>query len=529
MCETTRSNSAHDGQSPSGQAREPHTAVDAWDWRLLAVAALFPLLVLVVLHAFRVPLGKPDKFVYLYSPPGIVSHRVAAVPAAIGLAALPAGGVWLAFSGRRRRRRAGLVLVAAGCVALGVWAYCAPPAFRWQHFFNMQSPSHDGAFFGEAYYARRVGLKGYLHDFPQRARTPPEEMRGTRVISNPPGATLIAVGTSSVLERSPRLRNWVSTISVDAELPTEMVRLVTVSLGFALGLQLLWLLAAPFLYWSARVFLSAPAAAVFAIVCMFSPMTLLFAPGKDAAQLLTVAVPLWLWLRAWRRQEAWTAVLAGALFMLACLLSLVHIWIAAIVFVASAVGTPASAWQKFALRTCLPAVAGAFAVIGILRFLCNLDVYASAWAAACGQAAITRSVDAMPLVWQMLGVPLFLLFAGPALWCVGLWLPRRHLYDVEARFGCCLSLGAVAVMLATVGFTNLETPRLWIPFTPLLLLGAALQLSVFRQPDRRAAALLATLVFVQLAASAVQWSLMDMREAETRLLHDEHGNARFFE
>ena len=84
-------------------------------------------------------------------------------------------------------------------------------------------------------------------------------------------------------------------------------------------------------------------------------------------------------------------------------------------------------------------------------------------------------------------------------------------------------------MIATVGFTNVETPRLWIPFTPLLLLGGALQLSAFRQPGRKAAVLLAVLVFAQFAVSAAQWSLMDARETEMRLLEQPEGGPRFFD
>jgi hypothetical protein len=56
-----------------------------------------------------------------------------------------------------------------------------------------------------------------------------------------------------------------------------------------------------------------------------------------------------------------------------------------------------------------------------------------------------------------------------------------------------------------------------------------LQLSWLRRPNRQAAALLATLVFLQFAAAAAQWSLMDMREAETRLLQTGDHPARLFE
>lgn len=513
--------------SPPGATPPNPGAPDAGGWQLLALATLLPLAVTLALFRLNVPLGRPGKFVYLYSP--IAVQRLTALPAALLLAALLGVGAWLAFSPLRARRAAGFLLLVTGGIGLAGWAYFAPPQFRSQHFFNMQSPSHDGAFLAEAFHVRRVGLRSYLRDFPQRAQRPSEQMRGTRVISNPPATTLLAVGTIGLLERSPRLARWVYTVSVREDLPPEADRLVTVSMAFSLALLWLWLLAALPLYWSGRQFFSPPAAAVLTVVCFVSPPTLLFTPGKDPAQLLTVALPLWLWLLAWRRERAWAAAASGGVFVLACLVSLVHIWIAAIVVTATALHIPAEDWRRFALRLGLPALCGALVVVAGLGLFADVNFFAYALSAARAQGEITRGEGAMPFTWQTLGVPLFLLFAGPALWCVGLWLWRRRLHDRDARFGLHLVLGAAAVMLATIGFTNLETPRLWIPFLPLLLLGAGLQLPAFRYPQRKGAILLAALVFVQVAASAAQWSLMDVRETETRLLHRDDAAPRFFE
>jgi hypothetical protein len=215
--------------------------------------------------------------------------------------------------------------------------------------------------------------------------------------------------------------------------------------------------------------------------------------------------------------------------VLACLASLVHAWVAVIVVVATILGAPADGRRRVLWRVCLPAVGGAVVVIAGLALFSGMNWFATGWSVARAQAEVTRGEEAMPLVWQMLGVPLFLLFAGPALWFVSLSLPRQRACDADARFGLVLVIGSVLVMLATVGFTNVETPRLWIPFTPLLLLGGALQLPAFRNPRRTAAGLLAALVFLQFAVSAVQWSLMDARETETRLLEQPDGGARFFD
>lgn len=509
-------------------APERTSSVVAAHWRLLAGAAVLPVLATLILFAFEIPLGKPGKFVYLYSP--IVMQRLGAVPAALAIGTLLACSVALVCSPHPWRRRAGYLLAAVGCVGGTGWIFVAPPQFRSQHVLNMQSPSHDGAFLLEAAHARGVGVRAYLRSFPERTRKPPAEMRGTRVISNPPAMTLIAVGTLSLLEHSPRVRRAVAAMGLEDELPAELARIVIDSIGLAFALALLGLLAAPLLYAANRVLVSAPVALTLALVVSLSPMTLLFGPGKDPVQMSTVGLLLWLWLLAWRGERGWAAVLAGGVFVLVCLISLVHVWIAAIVFVAGVLSTPTGGRLRFILRNGVPAAAGAAVVVLALAVLADLDFFRCAWFSARAQSEITRGDDAMPFVWQSLGVPLFLLFAGPAFWCVSLWRSRggQRERDADARFGACLVAGSAVVMLATVGFTNVETPRLWMPFMPLLLLGGALRIPAMRNVNRRLAIFLGALVLVQVAASALQWTVMDMREAETRLLLSRDGGPRYF-
>jgi len=506
--------------------RQEDSTLRRTDWELLALAALLPLAVGLVLFQLDVPLGKPGTLVYPYSP--IVARRVTALPVAVLLALVLAVGTWLAASGGKLRRRRGLLLVGVGCVAVAGWSFFAPPDCLSQHFFNMLSPSHDGAFLTESRHV--ADLSDYLREFPQRAATPPEEMRGTRVISNPPGTTLLAVGVRRALPDCPPLR-WFTDWSIRDHLGSDESDLreqVLPAVAFAWVLTGLWLLATPFVYLGARLFLPAGPAAALSVVCLVSPMTLLFTPGKDPAQLLTVAVPLWLWLWAYRRGWVWPAAGAGGVFVLSCMVSLVHVWVAAALWVACALHARGTAerWRSLWLRNSLPALTGALVVALLLYLLWDWNVPASAWAAMRSQAQVTRGPEAMPLVWQVLGLPLFLLFAGPAFWATGLWLTRGRVHDDDARFGGYLLASAALAALVTVGFTNLETARLWIPFMPLLLLGAALQLRTLRAPAGRSALMLAVLVFAQVAVSAAQWSLMDMREAEIRLLADD---PRFFE
>lgn len=500
------------------------------DWRharlVLLVAALLPLAATVLLRQGHVPLGCPGRFVYLYSP--VAAYRLAAVPAAVLLAAVLAAGTWLAGAAVASRRRWGLALVAVGAAALATWAYVAPPSYRMQHIFNAESPAQDGAFVHEA--LRVTSVREYLHDFPRRAQAPPAAMRGTRVISNPPGLTLVAVGVERLVRQFPFLHELALGRLVNELPPTESARALqyanAVGLVFFWVLTALWVLAAGVLYWLARLYLPPVTAVAYALCCVFAPATLLLTPGKDPAQLLSVAVPLYFWLRAVRRDRVVPAVLGGLVFPIVCLTSLVHLWIAAIVLVAT--WRCAEQRPRFLVRAVLPAlVAAAIGAFG-LYLLCGVNLIAIARSVARAQAEVTRGPSAMPLAWQLLGIPLFLLFVGPACWTTtaSAALPQLGLRgpaDRDTRLGRWLLVATAAVMLATIGFTNLETPRLWIPFTPLLLLGALLQLTALRRPDRRVVWLLALLVAVQVVASALQWSQMDMREAETRL-----AEQRFF-
>ncbi len=500
------------------------------DWRrarlVLLIAAVLPLAATAALRQARVPLGCPGRFVYLYSP--VPAYRLAALPALVVLAGVAAGGTWLAGSERAAMRRSGLALVAAGVVGVGVWNYVAPPSFRHQHIFNIESPSQHGAFVREALGVGSVG--DYLRHFPERAQMPPAAMRGTRVISNPPGTTLVAVGVERLVRRFPSVGR-LALGPLANELPRDdaaaaLQHWQAEGLVFLWVLGAAWLAAAAVLYGLGRLFFAPAAAAAYALCCALGPATLLLAPGKDTAQLLTVAVPLGFWLWALRRDRIVPAVVAGLAFVAACLASLVHVWVAGCVLGATLLSAErrGHAFMKLVLP------AGATAVLAAvgMHVIWGVDLLATARSVAHAQAEVTRGPNAMPLAWQLLGTPLFLLFVGPAWLATTGWavMPRLGLRgpgDGDARFGRYLLLTTCVAMLATVGFTNLETPRLWIPFVPLLLLGAMLQLAVLRRPERGGVRLLALLVVVQVIAAGLQWSLMDIRETETRLVEQ-----RFF-
>jgi hypothetical protein len=320
----------------------------------------------------------------------------------------------------------------------------------------------------------------YLARFPERARTPPAEMRGTRVISNPPATTMLAYGVRRVIATWPALGRWVSD-PLGAEIKSyphfdELRPDIETGLLFQIVLTASWAASGVALVFAARVLLPPSAAVAYAALCMFSPGALLFTPGKDTAQLLTAALPLGLWLVGWRRGSVVAAALAGFLFALAALVSLVHIWLAAIVLAATAAeAINERGLRRICVRGALPAVVGALAGIVVMWTL-GCDWLATLRATAAAQAQVTRGPEAMPLYWQALGVPLFLLFAGAGLYVLTFLAARSPTSSDGSRFGVVLVCGSGAVMLATVGFTNSETPRLWIPFAPLIVLGLMLNI-----------------------------------------------------
>lgn len=485
----------------------------------LACAAALPLAVLAALFAAGVPLGKPGKFTYLYTPGALLIGKLAVVPIALLPAALAALGVrWTASAARRA---AGYALLVAAVLGMTAWTYFALPAHVNQHVFNFLSPSHDGAFVVESLQIR--DLREYLRDFPQRAATPPEVMKGTRVISNPPATTALVYGVRRWIEAG----YWPAA-PLDRFLKAEQVepagqRLrMAVALSSAWVLLGLWPLAALFFWLAARLVLPPPAATTFALLATLGPMPVLFAPGKDTAQLLLLAVLLWLWLGAWARRSLARAFFAGVVVVVAFMSSLVFAWLAAVVLVATLAAaarrSPDSPRAGLVLAQFVCASIGVIVCREALRAV-GLDVWAIATSVASAQATVTRGPDAMPFLWQTLGVPLFALLCGPAVWAIPLL--RRfgvRATDFYGRLGSGLLILAALVMLATVGFTNIETPRLWIPFVPLLILGGLLRAGRETLDSPPVVAWLSALVGLQIAAAALAWAFMDMREAEFRLI-----------
>jgi len=467
----------------------------------------------IVLQNSEVRLGQ-GSFAYRYSP--LYGLRVLRAFPTIAIAAAAVGVIWMLCT-RVRQPRMGAGLLVGVVTLLVAWTWWAPPQPVLQHTFNFLSPSHDGAFVTEARNAR--GAADYLRRFDQRIQHPESKFGGTRVISNPPGMTLIAMAAMNVLPARPSAPWWLDRWALSRPEGLLQTTEWPAALRGALASLLMWGASAVFAYLLGREFLSSPGAAVFTLCVLFNPSTVLFSPGKDSAQLLTINAMLWAGFAGWRRGSIALAALSGALLLAGSLIGLIHIW------VAGAAGA-AVVWQALRSRasiaplilyTLLPAAIGA-ALLALSCYLAigwnpllTLVAVQRRWTAVQPTIAVNHSL------WLFIGLPIFLLFTSPAYWTtISLNLRRARSGN---GFGRRLLICTLAAMAATylIGVPY-ELPRLWVAFLPPLALGAAIDLPMFHAPRaHRVWRPLAMIVAVQILVTALHWTVFDVRESEFRL------------
>ncbi len=483
------------------------------------VIGLAPLFLLIALYAFRIPLGQPH-FVLRYS--SMLPSRLgrAGVGLLIGLVGVAALYHWL-----RCAKGAPLARVWAGAsitlyVALVFWTFFAPPAYVAQHSFNLLSPSHEGAFVVEA---RSVtSIRDYVSStFYERLGKTPEEMRGRRVLSNPPGMTVLSVLMNRLVRGAEALRSvLVSSFGLgeldDFDQQTEFAA----AMLLALLMTALWGASLAFGYGLCRLWLPPAAAATIAFCSVFNPATVNYTPGKDCVQLLTTLAVLYFWSKALLHKQARPAVMAGMAFVISLLVGLVHVWIVVIIMAATLWDAlrrgegPRSAWRHCLLFFLMGAAGLSLAFYGTVGW----NVLSTTYRIAVRYNEIQLPIITEPFHWTLVGLPLFLLFAGPCFWVEATGV-RRDLHDAPAALGGAVLVATGLAMLYSYFFANnSETVRLWIPFIPLLQWGMALRRSPFRDDDPHARAFCLKLLVLQLAVTLVQWSVMDVRESEWRLL-----------
>ncbi len=492
----------------------------------LVISFLLPLLCLIVARTSDIPLGGAGALVYRFSPS--TGLRLIRALSLVPLAAGMAGVIWMLGSAQTRRpstaRRAlalAFAAVLAACIATAT--FLIPPAPLLQHFFNMTSYSQDGAFDAEA----RLGLsvRQYLKQFDHRLTLPISEMSGTRVLSNPPGTSLIAMGVRCWFPVQVNPPGWIERQlesdygSVPSQFPVH-----SAAVRFAIALQCLWLASAFFLYLLGRQFLSPAGSVLFALVAAFNPSTADFAPGKDPAQLLTISIMLWLWFLAWRKTGIICILVAagsGMALVVGLAFGLIHFWIAMAVLMACLwQGARDGCLRHVGLECALPAAIGAILVVIAAWIFLDWNIPVTLLAVARRFSSLqSEAMHYNRAAWFLIGLPIFLLFLSPG-FCTPAWLilSRRAPATHRALFGRRLLICVITVMVVTyfAGVTY-ELPRLWVAFLPLLSLAPLIgrPLAVISSPRARRA--LAALAIAQILFTAIHVSMMDARETEWRI------------
>lgn len=482
----------------------------------LIVLSLLPLLALLLLRAANVPLGQPFFLIYRYSPFPLA--RAAALLIAIPIAGV---GLWClarSTSSSGVVRRVPFLLAVATYALLVVWTFFAPPNYAAQRLFDLESPSHEGAFVHEA---RGVtSIHRYVSDtFYERLQNSPDQMRGRRVISNPAGMTVLFKVARDCVAASPGLQRFLvdQFDLADGEDPAQRTEFSSAML-VAFLMTLLWGMSIVVAYALCRLWMSPLAATAIALACVLNPSTANFTPGKDTAQLLLVMLILYFWLAAYTKGRRWYAVACGFIAVVSMMVGLIHAWILLIV-------VAATLWDAVKLRrlsgwtasTCIPFSIGSLATLAFLYLACDWNVARMTLAVAMRYRQIQVPIITDPFYWTLIGLPLFLLFVGPMFYATVGGM-RRDMRDGVSELGGRLLICTVCVLVFTYFFgNNNETPRLWIPFIPLLLLSLSLSRSTFRTDSPRVRVVLLVLIGLQVGVTLLHWSLMDVRETEYRL------------
>ncbi|MCH7840128.1 MAG: hypothetical protein IID38_07830, partial [Planctomycetes bacterium] len=247
-------------------------------------------------------------------------------------------------------------------------------------------------------------------------------------------------------------------------------------------------------------------------------------PGKDPAQVLTVLAILYAGLAGYTRSRRLPCLACGSIFALSLTIGLVHIWVVLIL-------VAATLWQSYRRgpglshylqRVILPAAIGFALVAACLQSLLGWNILKTSLAVV--QRYPDVQVNVINGYWTMVGLPMFILFAGPMMWCLVTVL-RRDRHDSTSSLGRSLVFSSAMVMTFSYFFANNnETPRLWIPFLALLPVGLAMGRDLFRRGSDQHRRICLVMIALQIGVSVLHWSMMDVRESEFRLLPGPDGS-----
>jgi hypothetical protein len=527
-------------------------------WRRLLAVGMLPLAALFALWLADVPIGQPFFLIYRYSPWWLIRGFGAAQLLLVGGVGLWL--VWYAFDpeANRRRRAAAVVGVAVTYALVVAGLFVMVPEWQQQHVFNYLSPSHDGAFVLEASREEFTSVRAYVsEEYYQRLQRSPKEMRGRRVLSNPAGMTVAFRVVYEALRTRPEFGLELARAAGvdDVESDGQRIQFAAI-LAYAFGLMLIWGASLPLAYRLCRLGLPPPGAAAIAFACEFNPSTVCFSPGKDPAQVLFVVAILWTALAGYLRGRSWWWAVCGAVLAISLSIGLVTAWIMVIAAGATALhavidgdggtGGVGARVRRWCLRSALPAAGGSLAIWLLFWIGWDWNLIRSTVAVGLRYGEIQLPIITDPFYWTLVGLPMFLLFVGPTFYLlIALrWMPwSRSLRGMSPigtspetqgsgassgvpRYGTiattCLGryllIMTALVLVYTYFFANnSETPRLWMPFIPPLLVGLAWRqpvLSVRSQVVRRLCVLL---MILQFGGTMLHWSMMDVRESEYRL------------
>ena len=483
----------------------------------LVLSFAIPLLIIIALYALDVPYGQPGEQVYRWT--SLLFRRL--IAASIPIVVVAWAGLLLMRSAlvQQLTYRRALTGTVALAVFLGIWSFFAPPNAVAQHYLNLLSPSHEGAFLTEA---REIDDLGeYLHNFPSMLQRSPEDLKGTRLLGNPPGVTIIGYWAHQAVRHHPSLaRSMVEWHGADLAPDSEDGRQFAQTMLVAWGFTIMWIASAGFLFAAAAVWLPPGPAAVVALICFFNPSSVMFSPGKDPAQLLTIALAIWGWLDSFKRGAVVPAIVSGMVLATGFALGLIHGWIVLIMVVMTAwvVRRDRARLIAWLLRTVAPACCGAVAVCVLAWLFWRWNLQETAIAVAGSYRQVVRHLGDLPWQWDFAKIPMFALVAGGGLWLLATSFSRHDLTDQPASAGRAAVVATLVVMAYSLFYTTLETPRLWLAFVPILAIGLALTNKSFRRPTSADIRFLVLAGVFQVVTTCLTWCLFDARESEMRLL-----------
>ena len=486
------------------------------------------------------------------SPQGAWEEIYSAEPAwimALWMVGPGIGLIGLAAACTKRREKPSRLLQAGApflLAALSFWSLKSATQLRQagpaSNYFYFTAAIGPGGFVGQAMKADRAGE--YLRDFPAIASRHWSEFGGTRVVSNPPGTTLLIYGCRRMLEASPALlRHYASDVageeppSGDDAGESARARLLRALALFvpevfllliALGMLPLW--------WLAHEFLPASQAPIASVTAALVPSLFVFSFAKDGFQ---VSIALWFWwslCRTVKRGSPGFGVLTGLLLFLGLQFSLAFLVVAVVGFASlglsaltasgqrgdlddgreEADGRSASATHGAKLRPRRLGTLGAGLVGCCLpALLLWLTVGYEAWSAMLtafrGHQQYHQNFGQRYGIWVWLNLlQLFLFMGAPAAasWLVAGFRECRGLIggsgfrNIDPFFW-----GATGVLLL-LNFSgkNLgEVPRLWLFFMPALYLASERVLSGERDRPAWTGILFAVLQLVQVSVFTIRF------------------------